>query len=53
MSADQSPDDRVRELALQHGVPEDAVRALLDEHRDEGKLAEALSNLAHFLRAPS
>ena len=49
-----SPDDRrVRELAARHGLPEDKVRALLHEHRDESALAEALTNLAHFLRAPS
>lgn len=43
----------MRELARRHGLPEGKVRALLDEHPDEGKLAEALTSLAHFLRAPS
>ena len=46
-------DVRARELAVRYGVPEHRVRPLLEEHRDEGGLAEALTNLAHFLRAPS
>ena len=50
-------DRRARQLADRHGLPERAVRALLEEHdgqaSEEGKLGEALTSLAHFLRAPS
>lgn len=56
MTTDRSQPDldlRARELAARHGLPEHTVRPLLDEHEDEGKLAEVLTNLAHFLRAPS
>ena len=51
MAADR--DSHVRELAARHGLPESEVRRLVDDHPDEGGLAEALTNLAHFLRAPS
>lgn len=53
---DQVPNDtdaRAREIAVRYGLPEDKVRDLLDQHADEGGLSEALTNLAHFLRAPS
>jgi hypothetical protein len=56
MSTDRprpDPGVRARELALRHGVPEEQVRPLLDQHDDESKLEEAIRNIAHFLRAPS
>jgi hypothetical protein len=56
MKPDQSSearDLRVRELASRYGLPEEKVRGLLHEHSDEGSLSDALTNLAHFLRAPS
>ncbi|HEY6813991.1 MAG TPA: hypothetical protein VI168_00495 [Croceibacterium sp.] len=44
----------MRKLAARYGLPEDKVRQLLNgEERDEDGLADALTSLAHFLRAPS
>jgi len=45
---------KVREFAHQHKLTTEQARMLLDDHGDdEGRLAEAVRTLVHFIRAPS
>ena len=47
-------DDEISEFARRNGISVEQARALFDEHgHDDDRLAEAVTSLRHFLRAPS